>query len=529
MDLKTTCSNIWLTKFERKGIKSEFKPVFVRFIGTNNIDEYNDIMKTLQSKVASNQNISVLFDGEIPLDGELAITFGKQLDTINSSHIELSDIEGLFPQGSVLNQMYVNALNYVIELAEKNENFPNQNIQKNFVKKMIVWTFSYIKQNDIHFDEPINPKCIYYGDISKHEIYFLILLYRMTFDVLFINPLSDEITFKNIDKDNLSELCRGRFTCNIETFEEKCEKGNEINSVETFTSISQSALQEDFYTQGVYKPWQFRNGTTSPVFINGTIMDIEASWEEPAKVRQGFAVKDQTVYVPYFFQKIEGEYSNIDKYKNLIRKTVLTPNTTLVVGDGFSEIPQDLNNDEMLSLTFCLAQDETLIYDKVKEMEFYQKNLGKYKKEVQKLIINKINELFKDRNMFNIKISRKEKLQIAMLILSMKKEYIKMIDNFDFTSNIPKIVVFLENEAELQVSYLFMLAFFSKIGFDIIIYDPSGLYNPCTYLKEDRIIITRLDEMNYERTYDSLKIERKKQNEDASKEHKGFFSRIFGI
>ena len=45
---------------------------------------------------------------------------------------------------------------------------------------------------------------------------------------------------------------------------------------------------EMFTNTGVYKPWQFRDGTTSALFFNSTLIDLEMNWNEPAKVRQGF-------------------------------------------------------------------------------------------------------------------------------------------------------------------------------------------------------------------------------------------------
>jgi len=49
-----------------------------------------------------------------------------------------------------------------------------------------------------------NNKCIYYGDISENDSYFLILLYRMMFDVIYINPIPDTDVFEKTDRDRLS-------------------------------------------------------------------------------------------------------------------------------------------------------------------------------------------------------------------------------------------------------------------------------------------------------------------------------------
>jgi hypothetical protein len=74
-----------------------------------------------------------------------------------------------------VNFKFLSALEYVIPIACSKENFFNDNVRNNFITKLIVWTYTYAK--DIKYDASINPKCVYYGNIERHEIYFLIMLY----------------------------------------------------------------------------------------------------------------------------------------------------------------------------------------------------------------------------------------------------------------------------------------------------------------------------------------------------------------
>ena len=50
--------------------------------------------------------------------------------------------------------------------------------------------------NDIDYNpkikkDIINPKVLFYGEIKKHEIYFLIFLSKLGCDVIYINSISD--------------------------------------------------------------------------------------------------------------------------------------------------------------------------------------------------------------------------------------------------------------------------------------------------------------------------------------------------
>ena len=71
---------------------------------------------------------------------------------------------------SETNFKFLNALEYIISIACKKENFLNENVRNNFITKLIVWAYTYAK--NIQYDDSINPKCIYYGNIQRHEIYF---------------------------------------------------------------------------------------------------------------------------------------------------------------------------------------------------------------------------------------------------------------------------------------------------------------------------------------------------------------------
>jgi len=66
---------------------------------------------------------------------------------------------------------------------------------KNFTVKFLGWTIDYIPLLFEDFNPRkestiINPKVIYYGDIKRHEVLFLILLSKLGSDVLYINTFS---------------------------------------------------------------------------------------------------------------------------------------------------------------------------------------------------------------------------------------------------------------------------------------------------------------------------------------------------
>lgn len=80
----------------------------------------------------------------------------------------------------------------IMTLFDQNNENKGDSARKNFAIKFLIWMDLYLKEL---FDEYFNinciPKVLYYGDIKKHEQYFLLFLSKMGCDVLYLNPKED--------------------------------------------------------------------------------------------------------------------------------------------------------------------------------------------------------------------------------------------------------------------------------------------------------------------------------------------------
>lgn len=496
MELINLTHSMFRKTFERTNDISEFKPYFYRFIGIDDEIKYNDILKTLQNKCMENNEACIIFDNDLPLEGEMELIqyIYNELNTMNIFNISNEDIT-IFNDPNI-NYKFLSSLEYVIKLAVNNENFFNDSVRNNFITKLIVWAYSFIK--DLNYNLDINPKCIYYGNIDTHAVYFLIMLYKMDFDVIYINPLKDDL-FERIDKDNLSLCDRKMGIANIESFNERVNKGKILDNVETITKQIQMDVQEQLFSgTGMYMPWQFRKGYTKSILLDGIVEDLLSYWDEAAKIRQGFKVEGTIVTVPCFFKKIDGQYRDIYEYQKLVSLCTKSHNT-LFVNSGFISDESRTNTDEIYSLMFCQLSDGSFDIEEIKKISIYKFN--KYSTEVQNLILNKFNEVIKDQNTFAKPLDKEGKLNLLVLILSMNENIVRLIDNFDFTGYIPKIVIYLNDEDTISNSMLMLLGYLHTIGMDIVIFNPSGLLNITNILKEDIVNISRLEEMNYTSKY----------------------------
>ena len=514
MSLKNACFDIWKTNRDRQGINSSFKPLFVRYIGVENSNEYNNILKTFVEK-CRDCDYAACFDGNIPMQAEFDLIsyIGNELKTMDVYNLKNEDIV-LFDKDLEWNNIFLQALDYVVNLALKQETFFNESTRNDFILKLIVWTYSYIRP--MKFQSNICPKCIYYGDITKHEIYFLIMLHLMTFDVIYINPLRDEI-WNEVDKVPISEVHKNSQILPIESLSEKIKNAQEIEQQESITFQLEREIENELLTNtGVYRAWQYRDGNVKHLFIKSTIIDLLNNYAEPSRVRAGFKVEGKTVTVPNYFFQIDGQYADPSEYYHLVDTCISTPNTLVLTDRGESLIQKKLSDDAVYQLAFCTLSDGSFDINEIKKLPFYE--WDKYRDSLEDFILNKINDLFRNPP-FKKNLTQDEKYKLVIDILSINHSIIKMADNFDYTDKIPKLVIFLEKEDFIEDEILYLLGFINELGFDIIIFSPSGLISIDSVFSVDRFNSARLDNMTYDTTLEAIK---KKKNHKT-----GFFGKLF--
>lgn len=512
LGLKDIINELFKNKYERTNAQEELKPFFYRFIGVKQPDDYDDVLKTLESKCLQHKDVTIIFDNELP--------FKPEMDLINYIYYELGNmnITSMKTQDIVvfnnkdINDKFLEALDYVIDIARKKENFFSENVLKNFITKLIVWGYVYGK--DINFESDYNPKCIYYGNIERHGVYFLIILYLIGFDVLYINPLKEEY-FEDIEQSKLSTKVENMAIVSLDSFKEHAKRGKVIENIETVAKKLEKEVTSQFFEgTGMYAPWQFRDGYTKAVLLDGILEDILIYWNEPAKLRDGFRVDGKTVTVPCLFKKVNGVYNDLFEYQKLVKRCIESENTLVFHNNNISN--EVIFSEDMYELMFCQLSDGTFDISQIKKSKFYK--FQKFSDEVQNLLLNKFNEAILSVDTFTKDFDKKGCLELLCLVLSLNEDIVKLIDNFDFTSNIPKIVVFLDEENTLSQQMIKLLAYLHLVGLDIVVFNPSGSSNFNLILMKEGYTEDRLESMKYDILFKNI-ISLKK----------GFFSKLFDM
>lgn len=490
--LKTDVLNLWRPNFERLTINQEFTPLFTSYIGDFQLGaEYNDILKTIQVKSSENPSNTIVFDGSVPftITPELTLIQGAVKDELKGVSVDrigdLSDpLIRLFPDDN-LNNRFLTALKHLVQKAVDHENFINESVRNNFVAKLVTYAYLYIK--DLTYDDQVTCKCIYYGDVTKHDFYFLTFLHFFAFDVLFINPNKSS----GFDFDQ-TELLQAGSLLPVESLSAKASKGQEIRQINSVLTSFDSQIEASLFSEdsGNYRPWQFKKGSTKPILFNGILTDLTNNWPEQAKFRNGFIVNNSVVTLPNFFFELEGIYNDFNKYVELYETFKNTKNVSILQGFG-----QNLPSiQDALPLTFVLNPDGSIDKPKLKSHGLY--HYAKYNDDTERFMIEKMSEVITDTSLF-VNNSKELRLQRLLYLLQLDESIIKLIDMFDFPHDIPKIIFYCGPDQSVDETSATLLAFLNKVGFDILLLSPGCQTNLSTFINPSRFSSTRLETVDY--------------------------------
>lgn len=447
---------------------------------------------------------------------------------------------------SEVNALIRQALDEVLEVAIKSERFASETIQNNFIAKLMIWCNEYLEGISFHQDTP--PKCLFYGPIKRHEVYFLMLLALTGMDVVYFNPSGDTV-FRSIVSDALCQtITLGTTSSTLIPYEKRVASGVVVEKVTTYAKKATNELAQTLYGDtGIYKPWQFSDGTTRPIIMDSVIEDTMTYWNQPARLRPGFKTEGKVVYTPAFFTKICGAYRNINEYYELIQtlrqapKCVFyeTPHLTNVNANfnfgqsrsiQYHNMPSaqtatirctneniaQFNQQDLYSLAYCLNPDLTIKREEIKQHVLYKKMLT-FRTELQEFILSKLEETFANHNLsfFKFNVTDKERVRLMAAFFTLEDALLNLIESYDFTEDIPKLVLYVNSREVFNQDDAMLLGLFRQMGLDIILLSPNGANNLETVISEKFINVIKLDEFIHD-------LPLKSPNKKGS-----FFSKLF--
>ncbi|NLP29460.1 MAG: hypothetical protein GX370_12070 [Clostridia bacterium] len=523
MDLKTPVKD--RKEFKYNSYVISIPRYFYRFVGIKtNEKDYYDLLYRIDREFKTTTRAYLKFNQG--LDRNLSLNNQNKLDEIwkkinpeagidTSFIISALDSSGLIPSISkpvltlqIKNYFKVMLDYYINTRADfKIEEF------KLLLNYGVHWLNLYSKTLFDNFDYLyINPKILYYGDITTEEAYFLIFLSMIGCDILYFNPKGAG-NIKEADKFNafsreLIYLNRGDI---------KGEPWESKDRIRTTAYSAREELNKTLFEEGgsFYRPWQLANHNIKALTLKTTYEEVNLWGKEKALVRDGWKVENNTVYIPNIFAKISGTHEDKDKYWQELNEIIGQENTLFINKLPIIEVvPLEYGKFQQV---YPLKGREGFSTNKMLKASWW-----KYKElrvGLQKTMAEKIKEVTLHPIVYNVdnQPTRDFQVDIFSVLVNLDKSILQLLQSFDYPEEVPKIVIY-NNEKNGNISYedSIMLSFLNAMGVDILIYNPSGYTDIERYIYSDMYDIHHLEDVSF--NLDFKKYEAKK---------KSFFKNLF--
>lgn len=547
--LKEQCYFLRKNNSERKDyFKDEFKAQFIRYIGI--FEDYESSIKTLKIQSIEEKNKWLFFENEIALDQDIDFfeEIRKKVEEIYGMNISNKFDIKIFGD-TVVNEVFLSSLDYISEILDFEKDLkPYEKYET--LATIICLSRQYLSRKK--FDYVSNIKCIYFGKIDRISVYFLILLYRMMCDVIYICPSDKyEEVFEKYDYDMLSKVVKSdKLVDNIEKYNLQyiSKKGIELRKIKSTASYVQESVYDNlFKNKELYYTNQFIDYEVAPLLFEGVIPDFYNTFVNDVRFREGFKVNEETktVFFSHFFTEVQGVQKDYEEYVKLVRHLLKAKNTIFFIEKEYDKVLLDENikeskrngeifleknifmiNDEIITrrmfyfseLAFTVNKDETYNLEDIKKVSFY--NLRNLKEKTVNYIFKVFNEVISTPLVFfNKDLSFLEKTKLLFLMLLVNPLVYKLLEKFDYTNSVPKIVIYLDNQDELKENMCQVLTILSMLGIDIVILSPNGKSGLDKYINQNAYTTLLLDEFKDIDLMDIL-------NTEIKEEKEGFFSMI---
>lgn len=394
-----------------------------------------------------------------------------------------------------LNHLATKAVQYVVSRE------PQQK-QKNLLVCMQCWLSRY---KEIFSKE--GAVFILFHGHKYMDMVFLKVLSLLPVNVLLINP--DKSRVPELLDENMLTVSYPE-SLNLAHYPQTpvLQKGD------TVARTAQGELDTVLYGEesGFFRDRQFTK--SQALALDSTYDEISILWQVEAKYRPHFKVENKIVYVPCLFAKVSGVPEGNRQRYPLIVKNLEGKQTRLAQSFGFAKL--DLRSPYLQKSHLfwkngrldkeALARDKDYPYSYVSD-------------EISDNILEKIEQLLLS-NLIDEDMSKLPKIALAIL-LNLDRELLHTIQNMDYTKEIPKFIVLDLDESMPSVEDVIYLIFLHLMGFDVVIFTPTGYRNVEKYLKGNLLTEHKVGDYIYDMDKEAF-AKGNQRNMD------GFIGKLFG-
>lgn len=472
-------------------------------------DTYNNMLYTLKDDIIKSSKLLIFIDHEMRNPEPDEVTGFKTVNRTDKKqmisaltalvNIENDSLRTEFGRKTI-NKMLLNMM----------EETPGKIF--NTGVKIITWMNRICKNPGFINKNSEIPVIMYYGIITATEMMFLYFMSCIGIDVVYFS--SDRAVLETVNKNNIDDRMQiFDLTTSVPNmpFPDKLVKAK----VATVAYSAERELDKMLYGDNtMFRDFQFSK--MQSMTLKTTYDEINILWHQDAKYRSGFDVRDEKVLVPNIFAKINGVTdAKISDYWDDIREK-LTPNTVLAI-----KAPAYKRSDQYsLQAYKPYYSGKTLFIEQIKASPINRYSFLPDK--IQDLILDKMQEAV-DSGF--IKLEGDELVEQVMYVgLNLDKNILRIVQKFDFTKATPKYIVIDAIEDTFSIIECIQLVLYNLLGFDILIYTPTGYKNIETYVNEKAYECYTMNEFVYNATIPKFKIP---AAAPAQTSNSGFFNKLF--
>lgn len=404
--------------------------------------------------------------------------------------------ESLFPLRE-FPDYYIHLRNTYMRLlkifSEQHNGLQHRDFQR-VVTDVVKWSWNYvgkwIKETD-YTKQSI--KVIWYGEATKSEVYFLYFLFMLGIDVLVFHSEGKNIfsVLNGIEIPSYSYPS----TLPLESFPTA-----KPTRKATVAEKASSELNQILHADGTYlfKPWQFRDYIPQSITLQSTYDEVNLITREKAFIRPSFAVENQTIYIPTIFAKILGISKERKKYWQKFQE--LAQKELVFVSHTFP-FSNEVKGNQQYHFQHASSNG------KLAPEKMLPTNWWKYKHLPEGLQLGVATAISRYVEKGQLKLKQGESLEelkqyLFAQAMDIPDEILQLLQKFDYSQDVPKIVLFNNGKSgDITRADCARLLLLNEIGFDIILFNPTGQNDIELHIDSSLFDSHWLEEISFEEKY----------------------------
>ena len=499
------CTNAWMKQAEYTEILTPlgkrgddfrlFYNAFIRIKGVfDKLNFVSELHQFYQKYKLTNRNI-VIVDDELPMPDPEATNKIRRRSYRTVEEL-IVDLAGNLPASANVELQRLMQRSFVRTMMYAAQQEPNVNRLVVSAVYLLCWIQQYQSELFRGYKGREVPCFVLMGGCrNKHDALFMRYLSQIPVDVLIL--ACDTSRLCTLNADNLLELS-GEESLEVSKFP---RDGAALQLRTSAATAEQEATAMLFTDTGMYRHHQFDRAVA--LTLRTTYDEIFILWKSELKYRSNFQTANQTVSMPVVYAKVSGvEKGNVDKYWLKI-KSLLGNETRLFTSSPIFDTNQ---GNPYQALAGKAIRDGKLKREILKEHRQYP--FGLLREALQEHILDKVQQML-DCKLIKGTFVNGTEYTVLSTILNIDKSLVRTLQSFDFAKKNPKIVSICTTEQVCSLEDAILLTFLNLVGFDIVMFVPTGYQTIERYLNDNFPVEHQIGEYVYDLSvpdFESLQI-----------------------